>query len=379
MSIDRCKEALRQLVPLLAVALMAVMALSLCSCGTSSFSLETQGEMEKAVDEVMEKDNIPGVIVGVWVPGRGEWVTARGVADVETDHKIEVDDNVRIASNTKPFTATVILQLVDEGKVSLDDKLEKYVPGIPYGDEISIRQVCNMTSGTYSFTEDEQFDREFTENPLMEITPQQEVDIALKHDPYFPPGKGWYYSDANYIILGMIIEKVTGNKAADEIDTRIIEPLKLEDTSLQDKPDIPGKHPKGYVDIEGEGLVDYTRLNPSIAWTAGGMASSLDDMKTWAKALADGDLVSKEMHEEQLDWVDTGSGTMKYGLGVTDVLGFIGHHGAIFGFNSVFFYLPEEDATFVIFTNNSTNASGESTDILFKLIKILYPEKIPET
>jgi len=377
MSSERYKKVFRLLLQAFAGVLVAFMALSACSCGTASFSSEMKTEMEKAVDEVMVKDNIPGAIVGVWVPGKGEWIAASGVADVETDRKIEVDDNVRIASNTKPFTATVILQLVDEGKLSLDDKLEKYVPGIPYGDEITIRQVCNMTSGTYSFTEDEEFDREFTENPLMEIAPQQEVDIALKHDSYFPPGEGWHYSDTNYIILGMIIDKVTGNKAADEIDTRIIEPLKLENTSMPDKPEIPGKHSKGYVDMEGEGLVDYTSLNPSIAWTGGGMVSSLDDMKIWAKALADGDLVSKEMHEEQFDWVDTGSGTMKYGLGVTDIHGFIGHHGAIFGFNSVFFYLPEEDATLVVFTNNSTNASGESTDIVLELIKIIYPERMP--
>ena len=371
----RCAKVLALL---LVGTLLAVVVLSCSSCGAPSFSTEVQQKMEKVVDEVMSEENIPGVIVGVWIPGEGTWTKAKGKADIETGREMLRGDKVRIASNTKPFVATVILQLADEGKLSLDDKLEEFVPGVPYGNEITIRQICNMTSGIYSFTEDEQFDKEFTENPLIEITPQQEVDIALEHEPYFPPGQGWHYSDTNYEILGMIIEQVTGKKAGDELQKRIIEPLELENTSFPNTPDMPGEHSQGYAYKDGEGLVGYTRVNPDVPWTGGAMISDLYDMKTWAKALADGDLVSEKMHKEQLDWVDTGTGAMKYGLGVANLAGFIGHHGAIFGFNSVFFYLPEDDATMVVFTNKSTNSSNEAADIFLGLVKIVFPEKVPK-
>lgn len=345
------------------------------SCAEPSFSSETQSEMEKAVSETISAEDIPGVIAGVWIPGEGEWVEAAGEADIETKEKIRSSDRVRIASNTKPFTATVILQLAEEGKLSLDDKLEEYVPGFQYGDEITIRQVCNMTGGIYSFTEDEGFQSDFENDPLMEITPQQEVDIAMKHEPYFPPGEGWYYSDTDYIILGMIIEEVTGNEASYEITERIIKPLGLKNTSLPDSPEIYGDHSRGYV-YKGDQLDDFTNLNPSVAWTAGGMISNLQDMRVWARALAEGELLSDEMHAEQLTWVDTGTSSMKYGLGVVNIDGFIGHHGAIFGYNSIFLYQPAKKATIVIFANKSTNDSGEASDICMRLMKILFPECI---
>jgi D-alanyl-D-alanine carboxypeptidase len=371
------KSRRSRLTALTVIALMVLPAL--CgACGEPSFSSEEQEKMEKVVTDAMSSENIPGVIVGVWVPGGGTWIEAKGKADIKTGRGIGEEDRVRIASNTKSFTATVVLQLAEEGELSLDDRLDKYIQGVPYGDRITVRQVCNMTSGIFSFTEDEQFNKEFTENPLMEFTPQQGVDIALKHQPYFAPGQGWHYSDTNYEILGIIIEKVTGNKAGEEITRRIIEPLSLENTSFPSTPDIGGSHSKGYVFMEGKGLVDYTRLNSDVPWTGGAVISNLSDMRTWARAAAEGELLSKEMHEQQVDWVDTGEGNSKYGLGIMNIDGFIGHHGAIFGFNSVFFYYPEEDATIVVFTNQSTNSSNEAADIFVGLFEVLFPEKIPK-
>jgi D-alanyl-D-alanine carboxypeptidase len=375
---NRYRIGIRAVVSILIVASLLVLPVLCGACGEPSFSSETQQKMEKVVDDVMSGEHIPGVIVGVWVPGRGTWVQAKGEADVKTARRIEQSDRVRIASNTKPFTATVILQLAEEGKLSLDDKLEKFIQGVPYGNEITIRQICNMTSGIFSFTEDEQFNKEFTENPLMRFTPQQAVDIALKHQPYFPPGQGWHYSDTNYEILGMIIEKVTGRRAGNEITGRIIKPLRLKNTSFPVTPDITGKNSRGYVYMEGKGLLDYTRINPDIPWTGGAIVSNLSDMKAWAKALAEGELLSEKMHKEQTDWVSTGAGRTKYGLGVMNVDGFIGHHGAIFGFNSVFLYYPEEEATIVVFTNQSTNSSNEAADIFIGLLEVLFPEKIPK-
>jgi D-alanyl-D-alanine carboxypeptidase len=272
------------------------------------------------------------------------------------------------------------MQLADEGLLSLDDRLEQYVPGVPYGNEITIRQLLSMTAGIYSFSEDAAFLEEFTADPLMEMTPQESVDIALAHEPDFPPGQGWHYSDTNYEILGMIAEQVTGNAIEDEMQVRIIEPLGLSGTSFPTTPDMPEGHARGYVLQEDGKMADYTRVSPSVPWAGGAMISTLQDLKTWVKALATGELLSDEMHGEQLDWVEVpelANVEGKYGLGIMSLGGFQGHNGAIFGYNSTVLYLPDDDATIVVLLNKSTNSSQESMLIFIALAKLLFPEQFP--
>jgi len=281
-------------------------------------------------------------------------------------------DGVRIASNTKTFTATVLLQIVQEGKLSLDDKLVKYVPSVKDAGNITIRQDLQMTSGTYNFTEDQGFEEQFDADPLMKITPEQEIAIANKHDNYFPPGQGYHYSDTNYEIAGLVIEKVTGNTMEEEIRTRIIEPLGLSDTSFPQTPDISGRHSQGYILKDGK-LVDYTRVDPSVPWAAGAMISNLADMKAWSQSLAAGSLLDDRMHAEQTKTVKTGIGATEYGLGVIEMDGFWGHTGAIFGYNSIFLRDPKRDATFVVLVNKSTNDSSEAAGIAGGLMKLIYP------
>lgn len=368
------------------VVFLTLIPLVICmtSCGGESspaFDEDLQQQMQQIVEQVMAEDNIPGVIVGVWVPDRGEWVTAVGQADIETGRQMSTEDKVRIASNTKTFVATLILQLVDEGKIDLDDTLEEYISGVPNGDLITIRQILNMTAGIFSFTEDEVFLEEFTADPLMDITPQEELDIALSYPPDFPPGEGWHYSDTNYEILGMIAEQVTGNPIEEEIQVRIIEPLGLTSTSFPTTPDMPNGSAKGYLLSEDGELMDYTRVNPAVAWAGGAMISDLEDLKVWTKALATGELISEEMHQQQLQWVDIPGAVRvdgKYGLGIMSLAGFQGHNGAIFGYNSLALYLPEADATIVVLANKSTNFSEETMDIFAEIAKLLFPERFPD-
>lgn len=357
--------------PVLLVLLLSLAPLAATSCG-ASFSSQERKQMERIVRQVMKGEDIPGVIVGVWTP-EGEWVKAFGKADVETGRPMKLTDRVRIASNTKSFVATVVLQLAEEGRLSVADQLGKYVPRVPHSDEITLTQVLNMTSGIFSFTEDERFEAEFEENPLMKLTPDQEIDMALAHEPYFPPGEGYHYSDTNYEILGLVIEQVTGRRVAEEVRARVIEPLGLESTYFPETPEIPGEHPKGYVLRDGR-HEDYTLVDPSVPWAGGAMISDLRDMKRWAEALASGELLNSVSHERQMRTVPTGTGPTRYGLGVLEVDGFIGHTGAIFGFSSVFLRDPDRDATFVVFANKATNSSQEAPSICLELIKLLYPD-----
>ena len=328
----------------------------------------------------MAQQGIPGVIVGLWVPGQGEWVAAFGEADIETGRAITTSDKVRIASNTKTFVATLVLQLADEGKLGLDDPLKKYIPGVTYGNEITVRNLLNMTSGIYSFSEDEDFLAAFTSDPLMDLTPGEEVEIALSHPPNFAPGEDWEYSDTNYEMLGIIVEEVTGNAIEDEMRERIIEPLGLESTSFPTTPDMPPGHARGYVLSDTGELQDYTRSSPSVPWAGGAMISDLEDLRVWVKVLATGELLSEEMHSEQLGWVDMPELERvdgKYGLGIMSLAGFQGHNGAIFGYNSIMLYLHEEDATIVVLANKSTNFSQETIPIFSGLAGLLFPGRFP--
>jgi D-alanyl-D-alanine carboxypeptidase len=364
---------------------LAFLVLPLISCGgetvlAPAFSEELQEQMQATVENVMEQANIPGAVVGVWAPDMGEWVATFGTADITSGREMAKEDKVRIASNTKTFTATLVLLLAGEGLLDLDDRLEEYIQGVPYGNEITIRQLLNMTAGIYSFSEDVDFLEAFTADPLMEMTPQESLDIALTHPPDFPPGQGWHYSDTNYEILGMIVEQVTGNAIEDEMQARIIEPLGLSNTSFPTTPDMPEGHSRGYV-LESDGnLVDYTRVNPSVPWAGGAMISNLEDLKIWAKALATGELLSPNMHEQQLEWVEVpelANVEGKYGLGIMSLGGFQGHNGAIFGYNSTVLYLPEDDATIVVLLNKSTNSSQESMLIFIALAQLLFPGQFP--
>jgi D-alanyl-D-alanine carboxypeptidase len=362
----------RHLMTLLSVTLAVSTVLLCASCGAPSFSSTQIKQMEDIAKTAMATENIPGVIVGIWTP-EGVWVESFGKSDIDKGTALNTADKVRIASNTKTVVATVVLQLAQEGKLSLDDRLSKFVPMVKDADKITVRQNLQMTSGTFSFTEDEQFGRDFTADPLMDLTPEQEIEIANKHDNYFPPGQGWHYSDTNYEIAGLIIEKVTGNKLEDEVRTRVIGQLGLGKTEFPTTPDIAGEHSLGYVLQDGK-LVDYTRVNPAIPWGGGAMVSNLYDVKAWMNALVSGSLLDRSMHEEQMKVVDTGGG-IKYGLGVAEFGGgFWGHNGSIFGFNSIMLRSPERDATFVVFANKSDNDSSEADKIAFALLKVVYPD-----
>jgi D-alanyl-D-alanine carboxypeptidase len=215
----------------------------------------------------------PGLIVGIWIPARGSLVRAFGTSDLASNAPMQVDDHVRIASITKTFMAVATLQLVDDGRLSLDDTLSNYVEGVDNGNRITIRNLRSMTSGIYDFTSDDRFLKDFTDDPLMSFAPQDVLHILKRHKPAFGPGEKVSYCDTNYILLGMIVEKVTGEPVQTTITEKILKPLGLRHTSFPTAPAIPEPFARGYYasdDGKGE-FKDYTATNPAVAWTAGAM------------------------------------------------------------------------------------------------------------
>lgn len=377
---QRLKTRFMKAITLLSVIiLVASLTISCGSSGTPkpSFSQDIQAQLEAAVTARMSDYSIPGAIVGVWVPGQGEWVVGRGKADVETGQAPVVTDKVRIGSVTKTFIATTVLLLAEEGKLNLDDKLLQYEPQLPNADNITIRQLLNMTSGLFNYTNDTGLWEKETANPQNAWTAQELVDIAISHPPSFPPGQQYEYCNTNYILLGMIIEKITGNKIGDEIKKRIIDKLGLTNTSFADTGEMTGQYAHGYMpanadDPGSKDLKDITNGNPSWGWAAGAMISNLDDMKIWVKALAEGTLLTPEMHQQQVSFVSPN--TPQYGLGVMNGGIVIGHSGEILGYNSSVYFAPKNEVTIIVFINRYPSKDEGAADmVMADLVKIVGP------
>jgi D-alanyl-D-alanine carboxypeptidase len=372
------------LIAVLVPVLIAACVLTCASCG--SLSEAAQKKLESAVEGAMAETKTPGVISGVWTSG-GDWVLAKGRADIKTGRAIKTSDRVRIGSITKTFVATVVLQLVDEKKLSLNETLDGFAPTVPYAKDITIRQLLNHTSGVFDYTQSGAFGQSLSESMFKQYSPRELVNFAVTGgQPYFTPGGGYRYSNTNYILLGIIIEEVTGHKAESEIKKRTIDKLGLKDTLFPARAEIPGPHSEGYFESSDGRIADVTRENVSWAWTAGAMVSTLDDLRTWAGALADGTLISKKMQEERLRWVDETDSPIgeKSGLGIEWRGGYTGFSGAIFGYRTEMYRDPSKKAT-VVNIFNKLSAEPASTveravyrNMFIRMSRILYPGTFPD-
>ncbi|MBC7230271.1 MAG: beta-lactamase family protein [Actinobacteria bacterium] len=359
---------------------VAVMILPLSSCGSPSMPADLKVRLEQAVDDAMSEYGIPGAIVGVWSPKSGDVVILKGKADIEAGADMDSADRVRICSITKTFTVTVVLELVDEGKLRLDDRLAEFFPHIPNADRITIRQLCDMTAGVFNYSDDETFFKTYIEDPDKVWDPEELVALATAHPPDFPPGEGWKYSNTNAIILAMIVEKITGEDIASEIQSRLVDGLHLADTYYPRGTAIEGAHAHGYVAGDGGELIDATYLfNPSGMGASGAMISSLYDLKTWVTALAGGDLLSRDTQAQRTAFVpgdyDYFGIPVKYGLGILSCEGFLGHPGDGFGYTNAAFHSPETGTTIIVLLNRSPNEDGFMALTLFtRLARIMNAE-----
>lgn len=287
----------------------------------------------------------PGILVKTYEGGK-TWGYAAGVANLITKKPMKTDFRFRIASVTKTFTATVVLQLAGENRLNLDDSIEKWLPGVIQGNgydakQITIRQILNHTSGIAEYSRTKEAD--FFKNRNKSFTAEDLVKLGISLPPDFAPGKGWSYSNTGYVLLGILIEKVTGNSYAEEIENRIIEPLELSNTFLPGNSSvIPGtNHARGYFQPDGASeLKDITYYNPSIGSSAGDMISTADDLNKFFSYLLSGKLLKEQQLKQMLTTVPTGSAEIVgYGLGIYETrlpngVSIWGHSGGIPGFST---------------------------------------------
>ncbi|MEU6355151.1 serine hydrolase domain-containing protein [Streptomyces sp. NPDC047072] len=293
-----------------------------------------------------------------------------GVADRTTGRALAATDRFRIGSVTKVFTATVLLQLVDEKKLKLDAPVDRYLPGLLPDRRITVRQVLSHRSGLYDYTND-MFASSVSGFEAVRkkvFTPRELVRRSLRHPRTHAPGTVYSYSNTNFVVAGMLIEKLTGNPVGSEYENRIIRPLKLRDTFyVHPALRIPGRHAHGYLtpDRAGAALVDATEQTVSWAQSAGALISSTRDLNTFLSALLRGRLTSAARLAQMERWVPAGTG-QAYGLGLRrrDLscgVSVYGHTGAVQGFYTYAFASKDGKRSLAAAVNTSNNGTVLTT------------------
>jgi D-alanyl-D-alanine carboxypeptidase len=328
-------------------------------------------------------------VVSVSIPGHEVWSGASGIADRKTGRPIEASTRMRIASISKMFTAVVVLQLAQEGQIDLDAPLSTWLPNlVPNSDTITVRELLQHTSGLYDYLEDRNFVNRAYREASHDWAPSELVEYAVQFPPSFRPGTpgAWDYSSTNYVLLGMIVEKQTGNSLASEMRRRIFEPLELNHTfSAPDEP-IQGEQSRGY-----SNSIDQTNASMSFVFATANLVSTPENVQRFIRALLDGELLEPEMLAAMQQFVG-GKGQYKmpaleYGLGImrnrlpvgpgpdgqprpaalTTVMGHIGGYG---GFRSAVWSAPGSGITFALGVNQAaTDPNILATKVFDALLK----------
>jgi D-alanyl-D-alanine carboxypeptidase len=285
--------------------------------------------VQEKLNELHAGAEFPGATVGFALADGSSASVSTGLADVEAKRPLKPHDRMLAGSIGKTYVAAVMLQLVQEGKLNLDDKIERWFGGdswfdrMPNAKAITVRMLMNHTSGIPEHVLNERFIADLKKDPDKVWKPEELIAYILDSPALFPAGAGWSYADTNYILVGVIFERITGKNLYKEVERRLLGPLKLTNTLPSDRRIIPGvitgySRPNSPFGFEGRVIRDGKFvINPQMEWTGGGFASAAEDLARWAKALYEAKAFRKPYLDQMLNAVEakTGKGD-KYGLGV---------------------------------------------------------------
>jgi D-alanyl-D-alanine carboxypeptidase len=328
-------------------------------------------KLQAKLDELHRNGKFPGATLGVALADGRSFGLATGFSDREAKTPMKPSDLMLQGSVGKTYAAVLTLQLVKEGKINLDDKIEKYLgkeswfARLPNARDITVRMLMNHTSGLVRYEFKDQFTRDLTANVDKVWKPQELIAYIFETKAPFEAGKGWDYSDTNYIVLGMIIEKVTGERYYDLVGKRILQPLQLRNTVPSDRRTIHGLA-QGYA---GEGnpfggtdamiVNGKFAINPQFEWTGGGYASTTEDLARWAKEMYEGRAFDARLLPEMLKGIPAPllGKEATYGLGViirpTTLGTSYGHSGFFPGYITEMIYFPEHKIALALQVNSS--------------------------
>ncbi|OMG07298.1 serine hydrolase [Actinomyces naeslundii] len=346
------------------LAVPVVAAIALGAAGGAASAAPSKGEAEslKSRAQGLVGDGYPAVLAAV-SDSKGESAgVAVGKGSLETGQAPPMDGEVRVGSNTKTFVAVVVMQMVQEGKVGLDEPIETYLPGLIKGEgvdgsRITVRQLLQHTSGLPEYTDTTPGSGDIFQIKDHYIPPRDLLDTALGKPAAFEPGTQWKYTNTNYVVLGMLVERVSQRPVGEQIDQRIVKKLGLSHTYFPAPGDrsIKGTHPQGYHLSAGGKLEDITEMDPAWAWAAGAMVSTPSELNTFFQAVLDGRLLSQASIDEMKKGVDTGAGGAVYGLGLIGTPLSCGgtswgHNGGIHGYRTYDAVGPDGTAVTVAVT-----------------------------
>ncbi|MFF3585393.1 serine hydrolase domain-containing protein [Streptomyces mirabilis] len=299
--------------------------------------------VQRGLNALVHTDGVPAALASVKDRGGPTRAYTAGVGDLATGAKVPRDGQVRMGSNTKTFTAVVVLQLVGEGKIGLDAPVDAYLRGLVRGDDIdgrhiTVRQLLQHTSGLPNYSK-------YLSDDIRYYDPRELLDLALQHKADFAPGTNWAYSNTNYLVAGLIVQKVTGRPLAEEIDQRVIKRIGLRHTYFPAPGEemIRERHPRGYYqESAGAPLVDATEWDPSWAWAAGQMVSTNSDLNRFFSALLAGRLLPKAQLDQMRTTVPASypfPAGARYGLGLVSTPlscggEYWGHGGSMTGYET---------------------------------------------
>ncbi|TDV52055.1 serine hydrolase domain-containing protein [Actinophytocola oryzae] len=278
--------------------------------------------VQQGLDNLVADHDFPAAMASVREPdGRDRFYSA-GVGDVATGRPVPKDGQIRIASSTKMFTSAVVLQLVGEDRIGLDEPIETYLPGLVRGagidgHDITVRQVLQHTSGLPEY-----FTLDYKDIQHRYVEPRELLDRALAQPASFPPGSSWRYSNTNYVVAGLIVQRVTGRPVGEEITNRVVRPLGLRHTYWPGTGDqtIREKHALGYYTPTSQAAerVEFTELDPSWAWAAGQMIATPGDVNEFLAALLGGEVLKPAQLAEMKKTVEAPGfpPDWRYGLGL---------------------------------------------------------------
>jgi CubicO group peptidase (beta-lactamase class C family) len=346
-------------------------------------------ELQRILDALVADGSIPGAVLAVQIPGQEPWSGASGLADRQRGLPMEPNTHVRIASISKVYTAVVVLQLVEEGLISLDMPMTTWLPDlVPNGDAITVRNLLNHTTGLYDYVEDRHFIGRGYQKPDHAWKPGELVAYTTQFPGAFAPGAegAWDYSSTNYVILGMIVEQVTGNTLGQEMHRRIFAPLHLENTFFAPEDEVQGGQAHGYYNT-----TDQTNISMSIVFATANIVSTVGEVRRFGQALNNGELLRPETLDLMYQFVN-GKGQyhmpeLAYGNGIMHnrlAVGpgpdgqprpaaastVVGHIGGFGGFRSALWTAPESGITVALAVNQAaTNPNILATQVFDAILK----------
>lgn len=375
------------------VALMATLAFAACAGAAdarthgrhvtaSHFNARTSARLRTALQKAWATTWAPGVIVGVWVGHRG-WTAVRGSTRRASGPLPIRADHTRVGSVTKTMLGTLILELVDQHKLSLNETIQRWFPKLPDARKITIEQLGNMSSGIATYTGNAKLTDRYFAHPTAWWNPDTLIAGGASLPREFDPGKGFDYSDTNFVMLGRIAEKVTGKPLSELLRTMVFTPLGMSQTSYPTSNRIPRPFWNGYT-VQGSTLgnaLDSTSWTPSFAAGAGAAISTLGNLHRWARAVGTGALLTPAAQRARLipNRYSEGGGRA-YLFAMTDSNGWLGHEGSTPGYNTELQYLPSLKATIVVAVNTDIgdqNNVSPALKIFSALAAVVAPHNIP--